>query len=149
MNVGAVEALAQTAMVVNCTSRTIAAAQHFVRYWTRPDIRDPQRKRHAGAFLGRETTDVVVFPGGWHLTAVQIRDLAGFIGPATASATAPYIPGGACFLADGARTRSSAASPMCSYLRDSRGGRRRRLCCRAHPSSAANLNPPSGRRCRR
>jgi hypothetical protein len=67
---------------------------------------------HAGS------TPVVVSPSGWHSNAVQIRDVAGFIGPATASATGPYIPGDACFLAGGARTRSSAASPMCSDLRD-------------------------------
>src|SRR5664280_2021930 len=99
--------------------------------------------------LGGETTAVVVLPGGWHLNSVQIRDLPYFIGSTTVAAPGPHIPPGTYFLADGARTWSSAASPMCSYLRDSRGGRRRRLCCRAHPSSAANLNPPSGRRCRR
>ena len=70
------------------------------------------------AVLGRETTDIVVSPGGWHLDCVQIRDLPNFIGSMMAAATGPYIPPGTYFLADGAQMWSSAASPMCSDLRD-------------------------------
>ena len=56
--------------------------------------------------------------GGEDLSYNQIRDPSDFIGSTTAAAPGPYIPCGACFLAGGALTRSSTASPMCSDLRD-------------------------------
>jgi len=51
------------------------------------DIRDRQRQRHAGAVLGGETIDIVVSRITGHSNAVQVPDVAGFIGPATAPAT--------------------------------------------------------------
>src|SRR5664279_5720485 len=62
------------------------------------------------AVLGREAIDIVVFEPTRHSDAVQVRDVAGFIGPATASATGPYIPGGACFRTCRARKRSAPAA---------------------------------------
>ena len=89
--------------------------------------------------LGNKSSPLIVSHSRRHSNAVQVRDVPDFIGPMAASSPGPHIPCGAYFLAGGARTRSFAVSPMCSDLRDHRGGRRRRLCCRAHPSSAVNL----------
>jgi hypothetical protein len=82
---------------------------------------------HAGS------TPVIVFPSGWHLNCVQIRDVPNFIGPAMAAAPGPHIPPGTFFLADGARTRSSAASPMCSDSRDRCGAAAAYAAGRIHP----------------
>jgi len=41
------------------------------------------------AVLGGETIEVVVSRTERHSNAVQVRDVANFIGPATASATGP------------------------------------------------------------
>jgi len=51
------------------------------------------------AVLGRETTDIIVFPGGRHLNAVQIRDVRCFIALEAGSAASPCIPSGEGFSA--------------------------------------------------
>jgi len=68
--------------------------------------------------LGNKSSPLVVSHSRRHSNAVQARDVPDFIGSTTASAPGPYIPPGTYFLADEARMRSSAASPMCSDLRD-------------------------------
>jgi hypothetical protein len=67
---------------------------------------------HAGS------TRIIVSHSRRHSNAVQVRDVPDFIGLMAASSPGPHIPCGAYFLAGGARTRSSAASPICSDLRD-------------------------------
>ena len=50
------------------------------------------------AILGRETTDVVVSPIGWHLNSVRIRDVRYFIGPTASSSPGPPIHAAHVFL---------------------------------------------------